>query len=32
MSGVVHRGVMVRSSDSRTFRNASAAARKKVFL
>jgi hypothetical protein len=28
----IHRGVIVRSSDSRTFRNASGGARKKVFL
>jgi hypothetical protein len=32
MSAVIHRGVIARSSDSRTFRNASGAARKKVFL
>src|ERR1700730_6883225 len=32
MSATIHRGVIARSSDSRTFRNASRAARKKVFL
>jgi hypothetical protein len=32
MLAAIHRGVIVRSSDSRTFRNASGAARKKVFL
>jgi hypothetical protein len=32
MSAAIHRGVIARSSDSRTFRNASRAARKKVFL
>jgi hypothetical protein len=32
MLAVIHRGVIARSSDSRTFRNASGAARKKVFL
>jgi len=32
MSAAIHRGVIARSSDSRTFRNASGGARKKVFL
>jgi hypothetical protein len=32
MSATIHRGMIARSSDSRTFRNASRAARKKVFL
>jgi hypothetical protein len=32
MSATIHRGVIVRSSDSRTFRNVPGAARKKVFL
>jgi hypothetical protein len=32
ISAAIHRGVIARSSDSRTFRNASRAARKKVFL
>jgi hypothetical protein len=32
MSAAIHRGVIARSSDSRIFRNASLAARKKVFL
>jgi hypothetical protein len=32
MSAVIHRRVIARSSDSRIFRNASRAARKKVFL
>jgi len=32
MSAVIHHGVIARSSDSRTFRNACGAARKKVFL
>jgi len=32
MSATIHRGVIARSSDSRTFRNASRVARKKVFL
>jgi hypothetical protein len=32
MSAAIHRGVIARSSDSRTFRNAFGAARKKVFL
>jgi hypothetical protein len=32
MSAVIHRVVIARSSDSRTFRNAFGAARKKVFL
>jgi len=32
MSAVIHRRVIARSSDSRTFRNIPAAARKKVFL
>jgi hypothetical protein len=32
ISAAIHRGVMARSSDSRNFRNASSAARKKVFL
>jgi hypothetical protein len=32
MSAAIHRGVIARSSDSRTFRNIPAAARKKVFL
>jgi hypothetical protein len=32
ISATIHRGVIARSSDSRTFRNASRAARKKVFL
>jgi hypothetical protein len=32
MSAVIHRGVIARSSDSRSFRNTPAAARKKVFL
>jgi hypothetical protein len=31
-SATIHRGVIARSSDSRTFRNASGGARKKVFL
>jgi hypothetical protein len=32
MSAAIHRGVIARSSDSRTFRNAFRGARKKVFL
>jgi hypothetical protein len=32
ISAAIHRGVIVRSSDSRAFRNAFGAARKKVFL
>jgi hypothetical protein len=32
MLAVIHRGVIARSFDSRTFRNASRTARKKVFL
>jgi hypothetical protein len=32
MSATIHRGVIARSSDSRTFRNAFHPARKKVFL
>jgi hypothetical protein len=32
MAAVIHRRVIARSSDSRTFRNIPAAARKKVFL
>jgi hypothetical protein len=32
ISAAIHRGVIARSSDSRTFRNAFGAARKKVFL
>jgi hypothetical protein len=32
MSVAIHRGVIARSSDSRTFRNAFGGARKKVFL
>jgi len=32
MSAVIHRRVIARSSDSRTFRNIPDAARKKVFL
>jgi hypothetical protein len=32
MSALIHRGVIARSSDSRTFRNGSGGARKKVFL
>jgi hypothetical protein len=32
MSAAIHRGVIARSSDSRTFRNAFGGARKKVFL
>jgi hypothetical protein len=32
MSTVIHRDVIARSSDSRTFRNAPGAVRKKVFL
>jgi len=32
ISAAFHRGVIVRSSDSRAFRNAFGAARKKVFL
>jgi len=32
MSAAIHRGVIARSSDSRTFRNIPVAARKKVFL
>jgi hypothetical protein len=32
MSAVIHRRVIARSSDSRSFRNTPAAARKKVFL
>jgi len=32
ISAAIHRGVIARSSDSRTFRNAPGGARKKVFL
>jgi hypothetical protein len=32
MSVAIHRGVIARSSDSRTFRNAFGGVRKKVFL
>jgi hypothetical protein len=32
ISATIHRGVIARSSDSRTFRNIPVAARKKVFL
>jgi hypothetical protein len=32
ISAAIHRGVIARSSDSRTFRNAFGDARKKVFL
>jgi hypothetical protein len=32
MSAAIHRGVIARSSDSRAFRNAFGAARKKVLL
>jgi hypothetical protein len=32
ISATIHRGVIARSSDSRNLRNASRAARKKVFL
>jgi hypothetical protein len=32
MSAAIHRGVIAGSSDSRAFRNAFGAARKKVFL
>jgi hypothetical protein len=32
ISAAIHRSVIARSSDSRTFRNAFCAARKKVFL